>query len=408
MDLKHVHRLVDRVAGAGVGARDEVCAALGLVSSLRSWVDAQEVRLAAELAAVSAMPTADIAAAQRCSGRAAERAMSRAQIVGGVPELGEALLAGEVTGEHIDVVERELRRVEPVHRPVVLNDVALLAAGSSPEQLAQELRRRARRAATDDGVDRLCWQQGQVRLSSSQDTETGLTNWWLVTDPLTTVRLEQAIHARLEALFHDSTPQGCPVDLRAKQQFLRAHAMFSLLGVGEGADTAAGRGSRTGRPEIIVVVDTRDDEHGVDAQVIDWGLPVEIPARVLHELAGRAEVHPVVVRNGVVLHAPGVLDLGRSTRIANRAQRRALRGLYSGCAVPGCTARFDHCTIHHVIWWRHGGPTDLANLLPLCSKHHHLVHEGGWQLKLTPDRVLTITLPDGREMTTGPPRRVAA
>jgi hypothetical protein len=142
--------------------------------------------------------------------------------------------------------------------------------------------------------------------------------------------------------------------------------------------------------------------------VIDWGLPVEIPARVLHELAGRAEVHAIVVRNGVVLYAPGELNLARTTRIANRAQRRALRGLYSGCAVPGCTARFDHCTIHHIHWWRHGGRTDLANLLPLCTKHHHLVHEGGWQLHLTPDRVLTITLPDGREMTTGPPRRVAA
>jgi hypothetical protein len=32
---------------------------------------------------------------------------------------------------------------------------------------------------------------------------------------------------------------------------------------------------------------------------------------------------------------------------------------------------------------------------PLCSSHHHLVHEGGWTLTLTPDRTITLTRPDG-------------
>ena len=57
--------------------------------------------------------------------------------------------------------------------------------------------------------------------------------------------------------------------------------------------------------------------------------PGRRPQRVLAELAGDADVTAVVVRNGVVLHAPGELNLGRMTRLANRAQRRALRGLYS-------------------------------------------------------------------------------
>jgi hypothetical protein len=45
------------------------------------------------------------------------------------------------------------------------------------------------------------------------------------------------------------------------------------------------------------------------------------------------------------------------------------------------------------------------NLLPTCTKHHHLVHEGGWKLALDPRRNLTITYPDGTIMTTGPPKR---
>jgi hypothetical protein len=47
--------------------------------------------------------------------------------------------------------------------------------------------------------------------------------------------------------------------------------------------------------------------------------------------------------------------------------------------------------------------TDIDNLLPLCDRHHHRVHEGRWQLALDTRRNLTITYPDGNIMTTGPP-----
>jgi hypothetical protein len=95
---------------------------------------------------------------------------------------------------------------------------------------------------------------------------------------------------------------------------------------------------------------------------------------------------------------PGeVLDRGREFRVANRAQRRALRAIYRTCAHPGCDINFDRCTIHHVIAWLHHGPTDLDNLLPLCNQHHHLVHEGRWRLTLDQHRVITIHRPDGTQ-----------
>ena len=123
---------------------------------------------------------------------------------------------------------------------------------------------------------------------------------------------------------------------------------------------------------------------------------------------GATDVHAVIVRNGVILHAAGELDLGRSTRLASAAQRRALRALYTTCAIPGCDVRYSRCKLHHIIWWRHGGRTDLANLLPVCSHHHTKVHDAGWNLQSGPNRELTIRFPDGTIHNTGPPNRRAA
>ena len=126
------------------------------------------------------------------------------------------------------------------------------------------------------------------------------------------------------------------------------------------------------------------------------------------ELADDADVRTVIVRNGIVLHAPGNLDLGRTTRLANRAQRRALRGLYATCGIAGCHVHYDRCKLHHVIWWRHGGRTDLDNLLPVCVRHHHKIHDSGWELTMGPNRELTVRYPDGTTQTTGPPTIRAA
>ncbi len=120
------------------------------------------------------------------------------------------------------------------------------------------------------------------------------------------------------------------------------------------------------------------DAAGRTGPVAEFSIPVEIPARVLATLAGDADIHTVVVRNGIVLYAPGELNLGRTTRLANRAQRRALRGLYRHCAIPGCSVAYDRCKLHHIIWWRNQGRTDLDNLLPVCSIHHAKIHHDGW------------------------------
>ena len=221
-------------------------------------------------------------------------------------------------------------------------------------------------------------------------------------DPVLGVKLATSLDSSIESLFSGQVPDFCPTDSVAKQEFLRAHAFARLVG-GEANST------RSGRPEYVVVIDaSQPDPAG--GPTVDWPIAVEIPPRVLAEMIDVSGAQPVgvVVRNGVVIHAPGELNLGRTTRLANRAQRRALRGLYATCAVPGCAVHYDRCKLHHVVWWRNGGRTDIGNLLPLCSAHHHAVHDAGWELLLDSHRELTIRFPDGSIQTTGPPSRRAA
>ena len=66
------------------------------------------------------------------------------------------------------------------------------------------------------------------------------------------------------------------------------------------------------------------------------------------------------------------------------------------CRYPSCTRR-RKLHAHHVIEWIAGGRTDLANMVLLCSRHHHaVIHAGRFHLTLHPtSRALTITTTAG-------------
>ncbi len=88
-------------------------------------------------------------------------------------------------------------------------------------------------------------------------------------------------------------------------------------------------------------------------------------------------------------------DLGRSSRTLSDPLRELL-GQIDGerCRFPGCT-RTHRLHGHHVEYWSHGGPTDLANLVLVCSRHHTLIHQLDFQLTLRADRTLTVKTADG-------------
>ncbi|HET9556847.1 MAG TPA: DUF222 domain-containing protein, partial [Actinomycetota bacterium] len=90
------------------------------------------------------------------------------------------------------------------------------------------------------------------------------------------------------------------------------------------------------------------------------------------------------------------LEVGRTSRVVQPAQRAALVVRDHGCVFPGCERPPGWCEAHHLRHWLHGGPTDLANLALLCRAHHRAVHEGGWHLVRDPDGRLTATPPHRR------------
>jgi hypothetical protein len=404
MELGEVRRLIERVAGVDPSCADRVVleSAVGDVRRLRSWVEAREVLLARRIGEVSSFPEKSLADASRSTIRQAEQVLRRAETTDEMPGLAGSLEGGRVSGDHVDVFGRALRNLGAAQRQVLADDAArlvLIAEQSTPEEFARTLRQEVRRLESDGDADaRLERQRRAVRLSSWVDRASGMGRWAATWDPVTMLSLENRLDAQVEALFHDAAPQGCPVDRLEKQAYLRALALRSLL---------EGKGVRLGRPEIVVVVDHSAPQPD-GTPTIDWGLPVELPDRVLETLKKTAVQHTVVVRNGVIIDAPGELNLGRTTRLANRAQRRALGAIYASCAIPGCCVRYTRTKLHHVQFWEDGGLTDLDNLLPLCQRHHDKIHHDGWLLRLAPNRTLTITLPDGTIMTTGPPKRNAA
>lgn len=73
------------------------------------------------------------------------------------------------------------------------------------------------------------------------------------------------------------------------------------------------------------------------------------------------------------------LNVGRKHRIVPPAVRRALHARDKQCRYPGCT-HTRWLQPHHIIHWADGGESSLGNTLLLCSKHHRLHHEGGYEI----------------------------
>ncbi len=113
-----------------------------------------------------------------------------------------------------------------------------------------------------------------------------------------------------------------------------------------------------------------------------------LTAGQVRTLACAAEVLPAVMAG-----PSQPLDVGRTRRLATRAQRAALALRDRGCVVPGCAVPAAGCIAHHLTGWAARGATDLANLALLCPSHHTQVHLQGWDLVVAASGVVEVVPP---------------
>jgi hypothetical protein len=186
----------------------------------------------------------------------------------------------------------------------------------------------------------------------------------------------------------ESSPNGW----RAQQaDALLAMARASLAGnpgsvVGDGvagAGSAAGGMPKASDTHLVVI---HADESALRGGIGRADLPVETVRRLT------CDCSIVKVAED---HDGTPLDVGRKQRVVSTSLRRALWARDRGCTFPGCRNRI-YVDAHHRHHWTHGGTTDLGNLMLLCTHHHRLVHEGGFNIRQEQDDRLTFVRPDGR------------
>lgn len=403
MDIELVIERVRQVA-ASRSTDDVVAITTGLraVAQLRAWLAASEADLTARLRPQVTFPEKDLADCTRTSLGEAAKTNERADTLAAVPEFADALDDAAVTQAHVDEITKKARGLSAEQRTEFHERVAHLvavAAAGSVRDFGKRLDHERRAVERSDGMDKLARQRRLVEFRDWTDAD-GMYCYTGRLDPLTAVTFKARVEQEMRRLFADGTPDTAPDDPLLRQRHLAGLAVASLVHSHDHGTAPSGG------LEGVVVIDA-DQPDGAGGPTLDWGIPVEVPVQVLAELVadGHVTAHTVVVRNGVVVHAPGNLNLGRTARLANRAQRRALSALYATCAIPGCGVHVRYTKVHHIEYWEDGGRTDLANLLPVCPHHHALVHQQHWQITLGPNRELTIRFPDGSIQATGPPSR---
>lgn len=167
-------------------------------------------------------------------------------------------------------------------------------------------------------------------------------------------------------------PDGTP-DERTTQE-RHGDALAEIIALAARVDDVSVQGGERALMMVTVTLEqVRDQLRNVLLDVPGCRTPDEV-----RRLACEAAILPAMFSgDGEPLY------LGRTQRLATRAQRRALAHRDAGCVFPGCTRSPRWCTAHHLREWSQGGTTDIGNMVLLCAAHHRIIHTTEWEVRLT-------------------------
>jgi hypothetical protein len=383
-----------RAADPDVMERDELAALTRLIAAHRAWCEALQVRvnrrqrqLAAEGRAES--PKDLLAREGGQSGKDARTGDEREKVCTSLPQFEDALASGVVAAGHVDAIAGAIRNLDETvtaeflaHSEGLLADAGRMGVDAFDRTCRDLARHLSAVHATGSDADELEQQRKRSTVRRWTDRQTGMRHTHIELDPVRDAQLWAAIDQhRRQARAKAGT------GLTWEQ--LQVEAL--LAAVTSGGESVV---------QLHVMVDLATLQSGLhERSVCELPDGTPLPVSTVRQMACEAEIIPIVLDgNG------RALDVGRGARLATEAQRQALRAMHRTCIAPTCDVAFDDCRIHHIVPWEQGGTTDLSNLAPLCEtcKHHHLVHEGGWRLTMTPDRIATWIRPDGTVDHVGP------
>jgi len=205
-------------------------------------------------------------------------------------------------------------------------------------------------------------------------------------------RLADADGAVVVAALDRLAEQKAPDPVTGVYELHEVRAADALV---ELASTQLAADSDADRATVVVHVDAEVLAGGNGNAVLEDGPAVS--AGTVRRLACDARLQ--VVADGPDGQPLGV---GRTTRTVPPWLSRLVRRRDGGCRFPGCgRTRWTHA--HHRRHWADGGPTDLDNLLQLCSHHHHLIHADDWRIEGDAVGPLRFVRPDGRPLADHPP-----
>jgi hypothetical protein len=388
------------VAGLDVSSADEteLTAVLAQVRAAQRCLEGLTIRIGVrsnELAALGrAAPAAETLRGDGAIGAAqARREARRSDAAQQYPVVGQAVRSGEMSGEHVDAIARHTTGLTTDEQAAFNVDAAVEQAKRlPPETFNRHLKRTIDAIRGDNGHQDAAAKHQQSEFHHWFDHDTGMGRFAGSLNPERYETLIAVIEQRVASLAAAGDVEKGPN--------LAAQALVELV-AGSGRNGQA----RNRLPSIVVVVDHETAASGPHpGTVCQTENGHDISATSVARLACDATMRSVTLgRHGLPV------NVGRKHRTATDAQWTALKSMYSSCAWYGCPAPISWCQAHHIHEWERGGPTDLNNLIPLCSQHHHRVHEGQWSIKLKPDRSLAIHRPDGSlHRTVPPPNRAHA
>lgn len=344
-----------------VGLKEQMRSA----SRAKAQAEAVRVRAAAEYSRRMGQKAAERTLREE-SGQSANGSRVEVELAGklkDLPDTKKAFEDGEITFGHTKIIANTAGRADIDEQELVDR-----AKKEPVDVFARTARQHEQQKSEDDGISKLDAQRRARRAGIKTDPTDGMTVLWGRFDPITGTRIKNLLTAKTNQLWREEDPKERPT---TEQRI--ADALAELL-CRPGGDKKAKK-SRTPRTDLLLIAQYDTGEQEVRDATLADGTP--IPVALFKDMACQGKVVPAIFDT-----KGQPLWVGLGKRLATPAQRLALIARDRRCV--GCGADPAWCQAHHVTPWEADGPTDIDNLVLLCSRCHHQVHDENWQVRKTP------------------------